>query len=251
MKKIIVLLLVAVMCLSLVACGDGSGNAETPTGGENTNNQSGDNNQTQQNKFERGTKTTTDNPLFSILRKKVSENTTLNDDGTCPDGKYWWIEEDTENSITIYISSEYELKRSYQLKRYTDINDNKNIAYLFVREPIYWQGELADWLEGGAISVPCFEIHPLYSTLIDVICSEWKSTDKSAIFYENGTCIIGEENLIWEFGDIFWETDTDSKGYTDLAIIGLETQSGNAHSSLTISVHKDGYYKIDDMFLAK
>jgi hypothetical protein len=182
MKKIIVLLLVSVMCLSLVACGDGSCNTETPSGGENTNNQSGDNNQTQQNKFERGTKTTTDNPLFSILRKKVSENTTLNDDGTCPDGKYWWIEEDTENSIIIYISSEYELKRSYKLEN--GIRDNKNFARLIVCDAVYWQGEFFEWLEGGGVFVPCFEIHPLYSTLIDVICSEWNSTDKSAIFYE-------------------------------------------------------------------
>ena len=46
MKKIIALLLVAVMCLSFVACNNESGNAETPPSGENTENNGGTTNDT-------------------------------------------------------------------------------------------------------------------------------------------------------------------------------------------------------------
>ena len=38
MKKLIAFLLVAVMCLSFVACNNESGNTETPPNGENTEN---------------------------------------------------------------------------------------------------------------------------------------------------------------------------------------------------------------------
>ena len=41
MKKLIALLLVAVMCLALVACNNESGNTETPPSGENTENNGG------------------------------------------------------------------------------------------------------------------------------------------------------------------------------------------------------------------
>ncbi len=44
MKKIIALLLVAVMCLSFVACNNESGNTETPSNGEDTENNGGSTN---------------------------------------------------------------------------------------------------------------------------------------------------------------------------------------------------------------
>ena len=49
MKKLIALLLVAVMCLPLMACNNESGDTETPSSGENTKPNS-DNNQSESEK---------------------------------------------------------------------------------------------------------------------------------------------------------------------------------------------------------
>ena len=242
MKKIIIPIIIALAIIVIVVTAILllSGNNELPNNGDPNDTETPE-------KLVRGTVTTSENPLLPILLESIGSKYTFKEDGTCSDTEYWWIESETENSIEIYISDEYELKRSYKLKK---DNDNKNIAWLIVSEPYYRSDMLVDWIEGGAFRVLCFELHPTYSTLFDVICGEWKSTDNSATFYENGTCIINNEDLTWEFDDIFWETDTDSEGYTDLAIIQTY-RSGNTYNTLTISVHKDGYYKIDDMYLSK
>ena len=73
MKKLIALLLVAVMCLSFVACGGESGNTETPPSGENTENTDVASNPNYQ-------------ILFNIICTEwVGENSTaiFNKDGTC------------------------------------------------------------------------------------------------------------------------------------------------------------------------
>ena len=123
MKKLIALLLVAVMCFALVACGGGeniennggSTNGTNNQGGE-TNNQGGNNNGNNLEKIERGTVTTSENPLLPILFQTLSDegwSYTFNEDGTCADQVYWWIESDTENSMTIMVASEYKWK--YQI----------------------------------------------------------------------------------------------------------------------------------------
>ena len=79
MKKLLTLFLIAVMCLSFVACG-------------------GENNTTTPQKIERGTVTTSENPLLPILFQTLADegwSYSFNEDGTCGDQVYWWIEEDT------------------------------------------------------------------------------------------------------------------------------------------------------------
>ena len=67
MKKLIAFLLVAVMCLSFVACNNESGTAETPSNGENTENNSG------------STSNTTTNENDSTNDGTTNEDETTND----------------------------------------------------------------------------------------------------------------------------------------------------------------------------
>ena len=149
MKKILALLLCAVMYLSFVACGGGSCTTETTSGSENAsndgNNQSGDNNGNNLGKIERGTVTTSENPLLQVLFQTLADegwSYTFNEDGTCGDQVYWWIEEDTEDRIIVYICTDYEWK--YQLYA-SPFNDQVRVSYNIA---CYMYGEFLAWQPG-------------------------------------------------------------------------------------------------------
>lgn len=190
MKKLIALLLVAVMCLSFVACG-GSGNIETPPSGENTNNQGGDNNGNNLEKIERGTVTTSENPLLQVLFQTLADegwSYTFNEDGTCADQVYWWIESDTENSMTIMIASEYKWK--YQI----GIMVQGENAIIQPWSAMYNGDSFVDWMP----PYPIYEVpyvakiergtvttskNPLLPILLESIANKYSYT-----FKEDGTC---------------------------------------------------------------
>ena len=133
MKKFLTLLLVAMMCLSFVACGGESGNTETPSSGENTennggttndpNNQGSENNGSNLVKIERGTVTTSENPLLPILLESIGNkySYTFKEDGTCSNIEYWWIDKESEDYLHIYIAEEYKWKYYIEAKRGIDV----------------------------------------------------------------------------------------------------------------------------------
>ena len=159
MKKIIALLLCAVVCLSFVACNNESGNTETPPSGENTennggttndtnnqggetNNQGGENNENNLEKIDRGTVTTSENPLLPILFQTLADegwSYIFNEDGTCGDQVYWWIENDTENGIGIKICTEYKWKCEIGAFR------SGEGVYVSVYTPIYEDNNIIEW----------------------------------------------------------------------------------------------------------
>ncbi len=215
MKKIIALLLVAVMCLSFVACG-GSGNTETPPSGENTennggstndtnnqggetNNQGGENNGNNLEKIDRGNVTTSENPLLPILFQTLSDegwSYTFNEDGTCADQVYWWIENDSENSMTIMVASEYKWK--YQ------IGIVYSAPYLLIQadNAMYMGDDFVAWQ-------PPMEVYRIpyvggTHTLLSYLYGEWKvKTDYSEpfaafIINEDGTCFVDDIDATWK-----------------------------------------------------
>ena len=121
MKKniLIPIIIAAVICLVLIAvfCFRSCDTAVNPdddstdsSNGTNDNGQSGENNS---GKIERGTVTTSENPLLQVLFQTLADkgwSYTFNEDGTCGDQVYWWIENDTEKSMTIMVASEYKWK---------------------------------------------------------------------------------------------------------------------------------------------
>jgi hypothetical protein len=150
MRKTLALLLVAIMCLSLVACGDGRGNTETPSGGENTSNQGSDNNGNNLEKIERGTVTTSENPLLPILFQTLSDeglSYTFNENGTCSDTEYWWIEEDSENRIVVFICTDHKWK--YRLFA-ESFNDKVRVSYYIA---CYMYDEFLAWQPDGFYEV--------------------------------------------------------------------------------------------------
>jgi hypothetical protein len=101
-------------------------------------------------KIERGTVTTSKNPLLQVLFQTLADegwSYTFNEDGTCSDTEYWWIEEDSESKIFIYICTDYEWK--YQLYATTFLDEawvSYDIAY-------YIDGEFFGWQQGSSYNV--------------------------------------------------------------------------------------------------
>ena len=220
MRKTLALLLVAVMCLSLVACGDGSGNTETPSGGKNTNNQGSDNNGNNSEKIERGTVTTSENPLLPILFQTLSDegwSYTFNEDGTCADQVYWWIERDTENSMTVMIASEYKWK--YQIGIWYDapyVSIQANNATYNGDDFVAWQPPMKVYripYVGGTNPA----LSKAYGTWVPDGRPENYFTEFT--INEDGTCIVDGISTIWsisKFSDDrhifieFWDTEHNS-----------------------------------------
>lgn len=200
MKKLIALLLVAVMCLSFVACDDESGNTETPPSGES--------NENNLEKIDRGTATTSENPLLPILFQTLADegwSYTFNEDGTCADQVYWWIENDTENSMTIMVASEYKWK--YQ------ICIVYSAPYLLVQadDAMYMGDYFVAWQ-------PPMEVYRIpyvggTHTLLSYLYGEWKvKTDYSEpfaafIINEDGTCFVDDIDATWKIADEYTTAD--------------------------------------------
>ncbi len=208
MKKLIALLLVAVMCLSFVACNNGSGDTETPPSGENTennggstndtNNQGGENNGNNLEKIERGTITTSENPLLPILFQTLADegwSYTFNEDGTCADQVYWWIENDSENSMTIMVASEYKWK--YQ------IGIVYSAPYLLIQadDAMYMGDDFVAWQ-------PPMEVYQVpYSTIgnFGSLCDTWyandssKATIQTVVIKSSGKCVLDEQVATWDY----------------------------------------------------
>ena len=198
MKKLSALLLAFVMCFALVACSGESGNTETPSGGENTNNQGSDNNGNNLEKIERGTVTTSENPLLPILFQTLSDegwSYTFNEDGTCADQVYWWIESDTENSMTVMIASEYKWK--YQIGIWYDapyISIQANNATYNGDDFVAWQ--------------PPYKVYRVpYSTIgnFGSLCGTWYANDstkeiiQTVVIKNSGKCVLDEQVATWDF----------------------------------------------------
>ena len=211
MKKLIALLLVAVMCFAFVAC-DESGNTETPPSGENNGNNL--------EKIERGTVTTSENPLLPILFQTLADegwSYTFNEDGTCADQVYWWIKNDSENSMTIMVASEY--KWEYQICIWY------NAPYLLIQadNAMYMGDHFVAWQ-------PPMEVHRIpyvggTHTLLSYLYGEWKvTTDYSEpfaafIINEDGTCIVDDIYATWKIADT----------YTSAGDLYIEIYNGSEH----------------------
>jgi hypothetical protein len=98
-------------------------------------------------KIERGTVTTSENPLLPILFQTIIENGweyLFKEDGTCSDTDFWWIYSDESDRLAIYISDEY------QYKYYFVIFAGGTVAY---DEAYYYEGSL-NWMPGYKIIKP-------------------------------------------------------------------------------------------------
>lgn len=139
MKKIIALLLCAVMCLSFAACGE-SDQTQTPSG-EDNNEQGGESSGENSGKIERGTVTSSDNPLLPILLQAIKGNGwsySFKQDGSCSPTDFWWIYSDESDRLAIYIASERQYK--YDFVIFAD----GTVAY---NEAAYHGGTF-DWMPG-------------------------------------------------------------------------------------------------------
>ena len=250
MKKLIALLLVAVMCLSLVACGGESGNTETPSGDENTentgNSQGGDNNGNNLEKIERGTVTTSENPLLPFLLQYLTDkkewNYQFKEDGTCSDSDFWWIDKESEYSIHIYIAEEYKWKYSIEI-RYDTYNDYIHV----ICDTAIYNG---DMLEGWTYYPPESDLYypqlrPDYQEVFDILNTEWKTTNgDTLVFRKNGTCTInGLEQTWYQFSvdeDFISANEKGNSYYGRVAyfIIGKDRLS----VSVSVDIHENGYY---------
>ena len=191
MKKLIAFLLVAVMCLSFVAC-DESG------GGENIENNGSVTNGSDLEKIERGTVTTSENPLLPILFQTLADegwSYTFNEDGTCGDQVYWWIESDTEQSMTIIVASEHKWK--YQ------IGIVYSAPYLLIQadDAMYMGDDFVAWQ-------PPLEVYRVpYSTIgnFGSLCDTWYANDSSKapiqtiIIKSSGKCVLDEQVATWDY----------------------------------------------------
>lgn len=189
MKKLIALLLVAVMCLSFVAC-DESGNTETPPSDEN--------NGSNLEKIERGTVTTSDNTLLPILFQALSEkgyNYTFNEDGTCSDTEYWWIEEDNEKSMLIFIATEYKWKYKIFIERKVNEN-NVDLAWISIDLPDY----IGDSFLGFWSPRQPFNVQ-IESSEDSFICQEWReiASGGTLIFDKDGNMHREGETYKYEY----------------------------------------------------
>jgi hypothetical protein len=215
MKKIITLLLIAVMCLSFVACSNGGGNTET-TGGDKsettsgntngntndtTNNNTNQDNENDEEKIEIGTVTTSDSPLFSALLKAISDNGysyTFNEDGTCGDGLYWWIYDESETSVNIMIASETRYKKCFVL------NQDKNGFAVFTHNVANYNMGAGEWviLWDLGIELPVTYVFGTHNDLSKIYGSWVDEAENGGIdeivIREDGTCLLdAKDEAIW------------------------------------------------------
>lgn len=225
MKKLIALLLVAVMCFAFVACGGGSGNTETPPSGENTennggstngtnnqggetNNQGGNNNGNNLEKIERGTVTTSENPLLPVLLESISDkySYTFKEDGTCSDSEYWWIESDTEKSMAIKISTEYKWKYLIEIEIVGPF------ARVIPMSAIYSSDVLICFATMDKEYMIPYNIGGTHN-LLSELCGEWiDSTDycdpwSYFTIRDDGTCTVDGEEAFWMISDRYTTED--------------------------------------------
>jgi hypothetical protein len=201
MKKILSLLLVAVMLLSLVACRGGDNNTETTP--NNNNSQNGESNTTQLQKLERGTKTTTDNPLFALMKdklEKISWKYSLKEDGTCGDNVFWWIVSDTEKSLSVYVSDEYKYKYALTIWR----DGDSPILRLDISVPMYMDDYFVDWMPPYMEDMHYIPFFGGEHDLVENLCKTWVKPDESTeapfeeiTFYQDGTCLIEGAPYVW------------------------------------------------------
>ena len=287
MKKLIALLLVTIICLALVACNNesgntdttsSSGNTETPSSGENTENNGGvtndnttnkddtpndettnkddtandttnedDNTTTEPEKIERGTVTTSENPLLPFLFKYLADcgwEYNFNNDGTCSETEYWWIEEDTKEKLVIFVSTEYEWKRKIT---FTFDGSKGNILF---EEPIYNNNVFVSWNEWiNDSDVRCDELKQNYKDMVNILCTEWKNTKGDTfVFRKDGTCAINGVEYKWERfsvykDDVTTSTNPDGSPYqSNIASFVIVDNDGNDIDSIHPSLDQQGYY---------
>ena len=132
--------------------------------------------------------------LFQTLADK-GWSYTFNEDGTCGDQVYWWIENDTENSMTIMVASEYKWK--YQ------IGIVYSAPYLFIQadDAMYMGDDFVAWQ-------PPMEVYQVpYSTIgnFGSLCDTWYANDsanaiiQTIVIKNSGECVLDEQVATWDF----------------------------------------------------
>lgn len=191
------------MCLSFVACGESGGSTN------DTNNQGGENNGSDLEKIERGTVTTSENPLLQVLFQTLSDegwSYTFNEDGTCSDTEYWWIEKDTEKSMTIKIATEYKWKYLIEVEL------DGLYARIMPMSAMYSSDVFICFATMGKEYVIPYGIGGTH-TLLSELCGKWKlKTDYSEPFTtftinEDGTCLADNIDAIWIIADRYTTAD--------------------------------------------
>ena len=205
MKKILSILIVALICLSFVACDESNDNTPTGTNTNNSGNSTIGGSQTQEpQKLDRGTTITTDNPFFALMKQKLEEinwKYPLKEDGTSLDQCYWWITDDTDNSLTVIISDEYKYKFLISIWRAGDTP----YVTLYHTVPMYmYDTEFVDWFPPAVKD--SYQIPYIGGThdLVKNLCKTWVKAGQTTsepfeelTFHQDGTCVVDGSPCVW------------------------------------------------------
>ena len=211
MKKIISLLLLLLLCALLAACAKASVK-------EQMYDQAIDS-QEAQPEIPIGTETETDNPLLEILSRPLRDRGwySFYDDGRYgTDGAYWWIEDDSENAITILVANCYQWM--YRISAWY----TAPYVYIQVERAMYIGESFSSW------QLPIGLYREYYISdaheALQVVFDTWVPKDSSQAYF--GEFEIGKEGTGMVDGvPVTWRIRESEK--TDPLYIEFYDYSGN------------------------